>query len=246
MASKVNGISISGDGVAIGAGNTVVVHKHRVINNNHSHNNGGGKDSDEGHNLLAFSVTGIVILLTAAYFFAKYADQFFAVAFITGWVVTGLPLLSLGTQLFLRQPVAHPWQESGTFALSGIMTWFIHDAWQKYPEEFGKIASHSNSPHVLWCALNPYGESILSEYLIAAFGLTITVYCLLPHSLRSFFQFFLEPDNLFQEWLGEASSKSKLVGATLMMGLVWAMFGFAGPQVQSFMDGLRPLICHGG
>ena len=248
MANKVNGISISGDGVAIGTGNTVVVQKNRITNNHNNGNgrkNGGGRSGTEEHNPFAYAIVAIIALIVATYCFAKYANQFFIGAFIVSGLVTTLPLVSLGIQVINNDSIEHLWQESGTLTLSGILTWFIQNTWQNYPEKLGEIVSQSNSPHVFWCSLSAYGESVSSQNLIAAIGLVISILLLLPHSIRSASQHFFDTDSSLQEWLNEASSNGKLIGTAIIIGLTWAMLNFANPQVQSFMTNIRPLICHG-
>ncbi|HKT27887.1 MAG TPA: hypothetical protein VJR68_06895 [Dyella sp.] len=240
MARDVSGINVSGDGVAIGTGNTVVVQKNRITNNN-----GGHRNSESEVHPLAYGIVGIIVLVIATYFFTKYADEFYAGAMILGGLGTIFPLVSVALQLLYKQPIERPWQESGTFTLSGVLTAFTYNTWQHYPEKLAEIVSQADGPHTFWCALNAYGESVSSENLFAALGMVISLLLLMPHSLRSLTQYFLDSDNSVQQWLGKTSSSGKLIGAAIFMGLTWAMLTFAGPQVQAFMTSIRPAICHG-
>ena len=58
MARDVSGINVSGDGVAIGTGNTVLVQKNRITNNNR-----GGKDGRDEHNPLAYGIVALIALI---------------------------------------------------------------------------------------------------------------------------------------------------------------------------------------
>jgi hypothetical protein len=230
--------SISGDGTAIGNGNTVIVDKSRITHH-HGQRPSGGHGS--GGEMLGFGFLTILALIGASYFFALHAEEFYMVALAVAGSQTWLSFSSVGITIWAKQPIK--WRNLVTVGLTAAATAIVGFGWHAYPNELAQLAQAATTSRAFWCGLTDYGHAVALKHFLGATVCSFGLLLLLPHSVTMFCQHLIQKGSFVERLASRFSSTGSLVTAAIALAVTFALLNFVDSYIELETAKLAPLIC---
>jgi hypothetical protein len=165
------GISIHGDGNAVGNNNRILVDK-RVYNKIVQSGGGGGKpggggNGGSGEAAVVVGIAALVALAAAAWQFALYAPLVYFCLMVGS---IGLVLvLSASALIALYKDVPLKWIAARGIALLVALLLSVAVFWSSmaYPQELSQLAARATSWNGFFCGLSTHGQSIATQHMLA-------------------------------------------------------------------------------
>lgn len=178
-------VGIMGDGNAVGNHNRITVIKREE----HHHHHHRGRSNEEGTDSVGkISVLVVVAVITACYYFSRYADDIYGALEMVGWSEAWIALIAAGAYSRRGAYGVASRVLVAMFCALGVAT-VSSIASGGYPPDIVEFAQQTESLKTFWCSLNVYGRQLaLLHTLVAAFVLTPAALLLLgPTLITAFF-----------------------------------------------------------
>lgn len=183
-----NSITVTGDGNAVGNGNTVtVVKEHHVHHHNNRNSENGGGDKGEGGPGAALGGLLVIALAIAAlsYWFARYAPLAYTVAYGVASLEGVIAFSAVAVSLH-AEDYATAGRNSVVLLLAAVLLYAVATAVGDYNPQLTELANQATGFKDFWCHLNLYGQQLASRHaLLASLFIAPSLLLLAPHAMRS-------------------------------------------------------------